>query len=98
MEIKIYTLSSTREPNNVRYVGKTKQSLKRRLNGHLCDAKKAKSEGRFTIHNYNWINKELSEGYTIIISEIDSREFDVDEDWKWLEQYWFPNLNLGDLK
>lgn len=49
MEIKIYTLSSTREPNNVRYVGKTKQSLKRRLNGHLCDAKKAKSEGQFTI-------------------------------------------------
>jgi len=98
MEIKIYTLSSTREPNNVRYVGKTKQSLKRRLNGHLCDAKKAKSEGRFTIHNYNWINKELSEGYTIIISEIDSREFDVDEDWKWLEQYWISQFKSWGFK
>ena len=36
MEIKIYTLSSTREPNNIRYVGKTKQTLKRRLQGYQC--------------------------------------------------------------
>ena len=31
MEIKIYTLASTRNLNDVRYVGKTKQTLKRRL-------------------------------------------------------------------
>lgn len=31
MEIKIYTLSSTRNPNIIRYVGKSKQKLSRRL-------------------------------------------------------------------
>lgn len=39
MNIKIYTLSSTRNPNNIRYVGKSKQKLTRRLSQHLLDAK-----------------------------------------------------------
>lgn len=88
MEIKIYTLSSTRDLNDIRYVGKTKQTLKRRLQGHLYDAKKAKGLGNYKNHNYNWINHELSEGYSIIIEELDSLQFDGSEDWKWFEQYW----------
>lgn len=40
MEIKIYTLHSTRNLQEIRYVGKTKQTLKRRLAGHLSAAKK----------------------------------------------------------
>lgn len=39
MELKIYTLSSTRDINNIRYVGKTKQKLNRRLCQHLSAAK-----------------------------------------------------------
>ena len=31
MEIKIYTLSSSRNPTEIKYVGKTKQTIKRRL-------------------------------------------------------------------
>ena len=31
MKITIYTLSSSADPDNIRYVGKTKQPLKRRL-------------------------------------------------------------------
>ena len=44
MELKIYTLSSTRDINNIRYVGKTKQKLNRRLCQHLSAAKKAKKD------------------------------------------------------
>lgn len=85
MEIKIYTLSSTRDLNDIRYVGKTKQTLKRRLQGHLCDAKKAKRLGNYKNHNYNWINQEIGNGYSIVIEELDSLEFDKTEDWKWFE-------------
>ena len=48
MEIKIYTLSSTRDPHNIRYVGKTRQPLKRRLSQHLTDAKKAAKTAKVT--------------------------------------------------
>lgn len=92
MEVKIYTLSSTRDLNNIRYVGKTKQTLKRRLQGHLCDAKKAKKSGNYKNHNYNWINHELSEGYSIVIEELDSFQFNDNEDWKWFEQYWISQM------
>ena len=88
MEIKIYTLSSSRNPNEIRYVGKTKQTLKRRLQGHICCAKKAKLEGKVTNHTYNWINHELELGNTIIIEELDSMEFEENESWDWLEIYW----------
>lgn len=94
MEIKIYTLSSTRDPNNIRYVGKTKQTLNRRLQGHLCDARKSKKSGYYQNHNYNWINKELREGYSIIIEELDSLEFKENEDWKWFEQYWICQMKI----
>ena len=47
MEIKIYTLSSTRD--NIRYVGKTKQKLSRRLSQHILDAKKYKKKGIYKI-------------------------------------------------
>ena len=43
--VYIYTLSSTRNLDDIRYVGKTVQSLKRRLQAHISDAKKAKRDG-----------------------------------------------------
>ena len=92
MEIKIYTLSSTRNLNDIKYVGKTKQTLKRRLQGHLCDARKAKKNNYYRNLNYNWINKEISEGFEIIILELDSLEFDITEDWAWFEQYWISQI------
>ena len=94
MEIKIYTLSSTRNPNVIRYVGKSKQKLSRRLSQHLCAAKKAKETNYKLNYNYNWINKELSEGYKIIIEELDSINFQENESWEWLEQYWISQMKI----
>lgn len=94
MEIKIYTLSSTRNPNIIRYVGKSKQKLSRRLSQHLCAAKKAKETNYKLNYNYNWINKELSEGYEIIIEELDSVSFQENESWEWLEQYWISQMKI----
>ena len=51
MDIKIYTLSSTRNPDNIRYVGKSKQKLTRRLSQHLLDAKRHKMNKDFK--NFN---------------------------------------------
>lgn len=94
MEIKIYTLSSTRNLNEVRYVGKTKQSLKRRLSQHLCSARKVLKDNYGYNYNYNWINKEIADGYDIEILEIDSLEFLDNESWEWLEEYWISQLKV----
>lgn len=86
MQVIFYTLSSSEDPNNIRYVGKTRQSLKRRLQGHICSA--SKNKDCVSNHNYNWINKEISKGNTIIISEIETIKCDTDDYWKLLEKYW----------
>lgn len=98
MEIKIYTLSSTRDPEDIRYVGKTKQTLQRRLSQHLTDAKKSFKLGIKRNYNYNWIMHELNEGYKILIIELDSVEFKDGEDWKWLEQYWISQMKIWGFK
>ena len=41
MEIRFYTLSDPRTPDIIRYVGKTKDQLARRLSGHISAAKRA---------------------------------------------------------
>lgn len=92
MEIKIYTLSSTRDINNIRYVGKTKQTLKRRLSQHIIDARRCYKNGYFKNYNYNWIMQEVNSGYNIIISEIDCIEINQSEDWTWLEKYWISQI------
>ena len=98
MNIKIYTLSSTRNPDNIRYVGKTKQTLKRRLSQHLLDAKNYRKLENFKNYNYNWICHELDDDYEILIQEIDSLEFEESEDWKWLEQYWISQMKIWGFK
>ena len=49
MEVKIYTLSSSSNPDNIRYVGKTTENLNKRLSGHLTLAKKMQLLGIITI-------------------------------------------------
>jgi len=93
-KVFIYTLSSTRDINNIRYVGKTTQALKRRLQGHLCDAKKALKTNRINRYCLNWINKEILEGYEIIIEELDSMTFENKNEWKWLEKYWISQMKI----
>lgn len=91
MNVIFYTLSSSADPENIRYVGKTKQSLKRRLQGHLCCAKKKTD---LSNHNYNWINKERSLGNEILIREIETITCDNDEYWKLLEKYWICQFKI----
>lgn len=58
----IYTLQSTRNLSDIRYVGKTTQILNKRLVQHLCTAKTQVHR-----HVCNWIRKELDAGYSITI-------------------------------
>ena len=94
MIVTIYTLSSSRNPEEIRYVGKTKQSLKRRLQGHICSAKKSKETNCTTNHNYNWINYEMKLGNKIIINYVDEMEFEETENWDWFEIYWIQQFKV----
>lgn len=69
----VYALMSTRD-NFIRYVGQTPQSLYRRLIQHRSYAKCK----RTAVHK--WMNREQSEGFTILIKElVDKAEFNLDE-------------------
>lgn len=67
-EILIYGLSSSNNPEQIRYIGQTSNSLQRRLIMHKS---KAKIE---TNHRACWIRSELKKGNDIIISYIDSAD------------------------
>ena len=61
-EHKIYFLSSSDNPEEIRYIGFTKLSLDKRLYFHIKGSKYGNS------HKNNWINKILNEDNTILIS------------------------------
>lgn len=83
--VNIYRLTSTRDVTNIKYVGKTIKDLKIRLNQH-----KSGSCGQ---HTKNWINKELKEGYDIIITLIETVDDNV---WEEKERFWIMYyLNMG---
>jgi hypothetical protein len=92
-EVYIYSL---KDPNNfeVRYVGKTKFSLSKRLKQHVSDAEKIinKSNTRKNNKRYSWIISLLKCDKLPIIELIES----VDESiWKEREKFWiskFDNL------
>jgi group I intron endonuclease len=75
---KIYTLSSSDNPNNIRYVGYTTQRLKKRLQDHIDESKLAST------HKQRWINSVIKKGNKIIITEIIS-VFTSIEDLKFIE-------------
>ena len=86
----IYTLSSSSEPDNIRYVGKA-NNLKDRLRRHI---------GKYYLNleiNYknNWIKSELSKGNKILINELEL----VDEsNWIEREKYWIEQLKQWGFK
>lgn len=86
MLVRIYTLQSTKNISDIRYVGKTTQKLNTRLSQHLSLARNNAKR-----HVYNWIRKELSEGYKITIIEIDSIETNIESEWQSLEQKWIAS-------
>jgi|SRR5579872_5441894 len=59
----IYTLTDPRKPEDIRYIGKTSQALKRRLSVHCADLKG-------TDHRTNWIKSLLNAGVKPTINQI----------------------------
>lgn len=94
--VKIYYLCDPRCPNIIRYIGKTSQSLNRRLNAHICDAKNK----RYKHHNCNWIQSLLKDNVLPIIEEIDSIicYTNKKEEWDWLEKYWIAQMKCWGFK
>lgn len=86
-ELKIYTLSDSRDPNNIRYVGKTVEKLSVRLSGHLHDAKHKPCK---PLHY--WIRDILEAKASVIIEELDYMEITNAYNWDWLEQYWISQV------
>lgn len=86
----IYTLSSSSDPNNIRYIGKTK-NLKDRIRRHI---------GKYYINfedNYKnrWIKSEIDKGNKILIEETDRVD---DINWKYWEIYWIEQFKNWGFK
>src|ERR1035437_470425 len=60
---KIYALASSENSSQIRYIGKTVETLKCRLSRHLCYALKYKKNN----HKCNWIKNVLANGFEIKI-------------------------------
>src|ERR1035437_1256438 len=73
---RIYKLFDTSKPDEVRYIGKTTATLKRRLAGHISDAKNNAYGG----HHTYWIRKVLSEGNDIGINIVETVELETPRD------------------
>jgi len=79
--IKFYVLENPKT-GEIRYVGKTIQSLKRRLYSHLrC---------RYKTHKSSWIKSLRKQGLEPKITLIE--EIPYCEDWQWLECYWISQF------
>ncbi len=73
--VNIYGLYSTKNPDLIRYVGKTKYHLKKRLTEHVNGAVKRNG----TTHKDKWIRKEISNGNKIgikLLEEVDDNEWE----------------------
>lgn len=67
--------------NDIRYVGKTKQKLYKRLYGHIRYSTTTKKSN----HNTNWINSLLKENLYPIIECIEKVE---ESNWQEREKFW----------
>lgn len=89
--VKIYTLSHP-DTGEIRYVGKTIQSIEKRLVCHISDAR-AK---RYKTHNLNWIVGLLRQDKLPIIQLLDT--LSDTENYEWLEQYWIAQCKAWGLR
>ena len=84
--IIIYGLFDPRLPNEIRYVGKTKMKLTKRIQYHVEESRR-KLKGTYKIH---WINKLLNENIRpkgIILEECN------EDNWQEREKFWIAKLN-----
>lgn len=84
MNVKIYGLVDEREPSVIRYVGKTKMSLRKRLQSHIDEARNSKAH----THKLHWIRKILSENAkpSITILEICEEFIWQDKEKEWINK------------
>lgn len=94
MNVTFYTLSSSEDLDNIRYVGKTECALKTRLSQHINESKRHLEQNYTHNHKSNWVNKELSKGNTIIIQEIEQVVCNSKEEWELIEQYWISMFKI----
>lgn len=78
-QVKIYALSSSEAPENIRYIGQTGSKLKYRLSRHIQNSKTEKN------HKSYWINKELKKGNKILIKELFA--VPIEDNWEQWEIY-----------
>lgn len=91
--IYFYTLSDPRTPDVIRYIGKTKSPLNRRLSGHISSTKRAFLDKGTRNYNMNWIKSLLDLGLKPLILEIDSIECEDDsKEWIIFEKYWISQF------
>lgn len=87
MEVKIYGLyDPTDSTMSIRYVGKTIQTLKKRLQGHIDDSVKNNP----STYKKNWINSLLKKG---IRPKIRLIEICTEENWEERERFWISSIN-----
>lgn len=82
--IFIYTLSSSSNPNDIRYIGKTK-NIKDRIRRHISKYYLNLEDN----YKNRWIKSELNKGNKILIEEIDLVQ---DGYWKESEKYWIEQF------
>jgi hypothetical protein len=88
--IYIYGLIDPRYPKIIRYVGKTKNKLNKRLTDHINEARRSKSNN----YKLNWIRSLLFEKIKPIITILEAV---TENNWQEKEKYWihkYKNKNL----
>lgn len=84
MQYKVYALAPKSDPENIRYVGQTIQTLRRRLIDHKT--------GKTGPYTNNWVQSVLSAGDDVIIIELERHQEHLPE----REKYWIKKYkNLG---
>lgn len=81
--VSIYTLSDINE--NIRYIGKTKNILRKRLYAHIFESINSNKSN----YKSNWIKSLLNKGERPIINIIDEVP---EEEWEFWEEYWISQF------
>jgi hypothetical protein len=92
MEVKIYVLKDpiTKE---IRYIGRTKNSLNVRLNGHFCKAK----QNKFKTHKDNWILKLKTKPVIELLEIVDGWEKSYLREQELIKEYLNKGFKLVNL-
>lgn len=79
---RFYVLSSSDDPENIRYVGTTTRTIKQRMCGHKYNATHKEKRVQ-PVHKWMW--SKIEKGFTINIKEIDQCDESL---WEITEQKW----------